>query len=199
MPKRSVRSNFLAKRKSLSDELCKKLSDEILCRFIDSGRLNDVTCVALYNAVNNEVQTTGIADYMLKQGKRLVYPRIRGTELDFFEITKLTDLTPGSFGVLEPRGENLVPVTELDLIVVPGVAFDMTGHRLGYGKGYYDRTLAACREDCNKVGIAFDFQVTDKLPILEHDQVLNLLVTDKRIIIFPPAEFHPVQAGNKIK
>ncbi len=184
MPKRSIRSQFLAQRKSLSDETHQELSDEIQKRLIDSGYLNEADCVALYSAINNEVRMDKVAEFVLQEGKRLAYPRIRGDELDFFEVADMDDLAAGSFGVMEPKGKTLVSSDELDVVVVPGVVFDLSGHRLGYGKGYYDRTLNSCRKNCKKVGVAFDFQVTDKLPTFEHDQVLTLLVTEKRTITF---------------
>jgi 5-formyltetrahydrofolate cyclo-ligase len=184
MPKRSIRSKFLAQRKSLSDETRHALSDEIQKRLIDSGCLNEVSCVALYSAINNEVHMGRFAEFILQQGKRLAYPRISGDELDFFEVANMDDLAPGSFGVMEPKGSALVPSEDLHIVVVPGVVFDLSGHRLGYGRGYYDRALERCTKKCRKIGVAYDFQVIDKLPTLEHDQVLTQLITEKRTITF---------------
>lgn len=182
MPKRSIRSRFLAERKSLPVEVCAELSDEIQQQFIDSGALKTTTCVALYCAVNNEVNTNRVARQVLDEGKTLTFPRIDGNDLDFVEVHDLAELVPGAFGVPEPKGKTLVPVNELDLVVVPGVAFDRAGHRLGYGRGYYDRALHACRKRCHKVGFAYDFQLTDLLPTMEHDQTLSMLITEKQTI-----------------
>lgn len=187
MPKRSIRSQLLAQRKSQSADDCLKLSDRIQQQFIDSGCLRDATCVALYSPINNEVHTGRLADYVLTSGKKLTYPRVQGGELTFLQVSGHEQLTTGAFGVLEPRGSEHVPLDALDVVVVPGVAFDQDGHRLGYGRGYYDRTLAACREDCKKVGLAYEMQLVEKLPTLEHDQVLSMLITESRTLVFPAA------------
>lgn len=194
MPKRSIRSQFLAQRKSLSQITCDKLSDEIQTRLIESGLLHKPSCIGLYSAINNEVLTDKIALYVLKQGKRLAFPRVKGSELAFVEIDDIKGLVQGTFGVPEPQGGNLVPLKMLDLVVVPGVVFDYSGHRLGYGQGYYDRALHFCGASCKKVGIAYEFQVTDRLPTFEHDQLLDVLVTEKRIITFSPADSDKAQA-----
>jgi 5-formyltetrahydrofolate cyclo-ligase len=78
-----------------------------------------------------------------------------------------------------------VPLTTLDLVVVPGVVFDRAGHRLGYGRGFYDRALHECRTDCMKVGFAYTFQVVDALPIVEeHDRALSVLMTEQETLNF---------------
>ena len=184
MPKRSIRSRLLAERKALSVAACADLSDEVQQRFIDSGCLQHAGCVALYSPIHNEVGTDVAARQILATGKRLAYPRVRGDALEFVAVTGLEGLAPGTFGVMEPQHGAPVPVTELDLIVVPGIAFDRRGHRLGYGRGYYDRALGCCRPDILKVGFAYDFQIVDALPAAKHDRTLSLLMTDKRIINF---------------
>jgi len=188
MPKRSIRSRFLAERQSRSADFVCDSSLEIQKRLLLSDAFAGVSTVALYSAIHNEVQTMLVAEQALVDGKRLVYPRVRGEELEFVEVENLDDLTPGSFGVLEPRGQKVVPVDELDLVVVPGVVFDLGGHRLGYGRGYYDRTLASCRDGCVKVGFAYDFQLIEALPAAGHDQTLSVLITENRIHDFTPGQ-----------
>lgn len=184
MPKRSIRSRFLAERKALSLNRCAALSKEVQEQFLRSGCLLQADCVALYSAIHNEVNTESVARQVLAAGKRLVYPRVCGEALEFVEVPGLDALTPGAFGVLEPRSGPTVSIADLDLVVVPGVVFDRTGHRLGYGRGYYDRCLSLCREDSVKVGFAYDFQVVETLPTAGHDRTLSLLMTDKRIFDF---------------
>ncbi|MCK4509003.1 MAG: 5-formyltetrahydrofolate cyclo-ligase [Desulfuromonadales bacterium] len=184
MPKRSIRTRFLAERRSRPLESCISSSAEIQLRFLQSELFHRAECLALYSAIHNEVLTETVSARAFELGKTLVYPRIKDDDLEFVEVLSLADLTRGAFGVLEPQGDRLRAVEELDLVVVPGVAFDQSGHRLGYGRGFYDRTLSACRADCAKVGLAYDSQLLDTLPVAEHDQKLSVLMTESRTLNF---------------
>jgi 5-formyltetrahydrofolate cyclo-ligase len=185
MPKRSIRARFLAERKSLSQARRDKLSEQVQTKFLQSALFADAKFLALYSAIHNEVLTDVVARCALESGKRVFYPRVAGESLEFIEITALDDLVPGSFGVSEPAGVSRVPLTRLDLVVVPGVVFDRAGHRLGYGRGFYDRALHECRTDCMKIGFAYAFQVVDALPIVEeHDRALSVLMTEQETLNF---------------
>ena len=184
MPKRSIRAQFLAKRKSCSIETCIRLSVEIQNRLLLSNLFREAACLALYSAIHNEVSTDTVFLRALELGKILAYPRVKDDVLEFVEVLSQADLVPGVFGVLEPGGDKLVPLEKLDLIVVPGVVFDQSGHRLGYGRGFYDRALAVCRADCVKVGFAYNFQLAEKLPTVEHDKTLSVLMTESRTLNF---------------
>ena len=185
MPKRSIRARFLAERKALSQELRVALSIRVQQRFLRSEKLAEVEFLALYSAVHNEVLTDAVAGWAKESGKRVAYPRVAGEKLEFVEIASLNDLTPGGFGVPEPLAGNPVAQNFLDLVIVPGVVFDRTGHRLGYGRGYYDRALDGCRPDCRKIGFAYQFQVVESLPVVEeHDRSLSALVTEDETLNF---------------
>jgi len=184
MPKRSIRSHFLTERKSRSSQICADSSSEIQARFACSGLLRDARCLALYSAIHNEVSTDEIVEQVLDSEKSLVFPRVRGEDLEFVMIESPADLVSGAFGVKEPKGCNLVPLEKIDLVVVPGVAFDLRGHRLGYGRGYYDRALAKCQSHCMKVGFAYDFQLVEELPATDYDETLSVLITESRTLNF---------------
>ncbi len=186
MPKRSIRAQFLAERKSRPSEACIGSSVEIQQRFLQSSFFQHADCLALYSAIHNEVLTDRVFKRALDAGKTLTYPRIRDDALEFVEVLAPADLAPGPFGVLEPQGDKLVEIEKLDLVVVPGVVFDQAGHRLGYGRGFYDRTLSMCRKDCVKVGFAYNFQLIASLPITEHDVTLSVLMTESQMLNFPP-------------
>jgi len=102
--------------------------------------------------------------------------------LEFYKVDDLSELSPGKFGIPEPsRDSTKIHVNDLNMIIVPGVAFDLWGRRLGYGKGYYDRTLI----DINKeslVGLAYGFQVLSCIPTELEDKGVGLLITEKGII-----------------
>jgi 5-formyltetrahydrofolate cyclo-ligase len=184
MPKKSIRAQFLADRRSLSVETCIRASLEIQQRFLKSDLFSRAHCIALYSAIHNEVLTDAVAMQAIAAGKKLVYPRVKDDGLEFIEVMSLADLAPGAFGVLEPQGDQTIPVEGLSLVVVPGVAFDRAGHRLGYGRGFYDRALAACRADCVKVGFSYDCQMIAKLPATAFDQTLSVLMTESHTYNF---------------
>lgn len=184
MPKRSIRSQFLADRKSRPLADCSALSAAVQNRFLQSSLFRDAGCLALYSAIHNEVLTDTVAGRALELGKTLVYPRIKESQLEFLPVPDLAELAVGTYGVLEPQGRSPVPVAEIDLIVVPGVVFDQSGHRLGYGRGFYDRALAACRDDCMKVGFAYDSQLVAQLPVAPHDKTLSVLMTESHTLYF---------------
>lgn len=184
MPKRSIRSRFLAERRSRAVEACIRASMEIQQRFLYSDLFQRARCLALYSAIHNEVLTETVSIRAIESGKTLVYPRIKNNDLVFVEVRSSDDLAPGAFGVLEPQGDNTIPADSLDLVIVPGVAFDLVGHRLGYGRGFYDRALAVCRADCVKLGFAYDSQLLAALPAAEHDQTLSVLMTESRTLNF---------------
>lgn len=184
MPKRSIRANFLAQRKARTQANCLTGSQKVQALFLRSDLFQEAGSLALYSAIHNEVQTETVAGIALESGKILAYPRMRNDHLEFLRVFTRTDLTPGRFGVLEPQHGELIPVEELDVVVVPGVVFDRVGHRLGYGRGFYDRALSVCRAECLKVGFAYDSQVVESLPVARHDRRLSALVTESQIVNF---------------
>lgn len=117
----------------------------------------------------------------LASGKRVVLPKVKGKELELFEIRNLdSDVSPGAWGIPEPRGSALVRLDELDVIIVPGAAFDARGNRLGYGAGFYDKLLSAFKK--LTIAVAFEEQIVPKVPADPHDVPVQKIVTEKRII-----------------
>ena len=121
---------------------------------------------------------------MWSLGKRIAVPCCVGDQLELFWLEHLDELAPRTLGILEPkegirrRSERKVDLTTLDLIVVPGVAFDRTGGRIGHGKRYYDRLLCKARPDTAIVALAFECQVFPKVPMLDHDIFMDKVVTE---------------------
>lgn len=184
MPKRPIREKILATRRHCSVETCLHLSLLIQERLLGSSTYRQAGTIGLYSPVLNEVQTELVARHCFADAKRLAYPRVTATGLQFIAVSGFDELAPGTFGILEPTGDRQVAFAELDLLVVPGVAFDLFGHRLGYGKGYYDRALTQCRAGLDRVGFAYEFQVVDQLPAADHDCRLTGLVTEQRMLRF---------------
>jgi 5-formyltetrahydrofolate cyclo-ligase len=141
-------------------------------------------------AIDKEVLTDGLLHQALTAGKEVVLPVVQAErQLALYAIGDVErDVAPGFRGILEPRhqGASPVDVASLELAIVPGVAFDLQGGRLGYGAGYYDRLLSCFPPGIPKVGIAFDFQVIPRLPRQSHDIALDAIVTESRVISRTP-------------
>ncbi len=137
--------------------------------------------IAMYSPVKREVDTAVLFDLAIGLGKRVYFPKVFGSDLRFFQVEKFADMQPGTFGVLEPVSSVVAVTPNFDLMIIPGVAFDIHGNRLGYGKGYYDRWLAASRPRVT-VGLAFDLQIVNGLPAETHDQRLDFIATETRFI-----------------
>ena len=139
--------------------------------------------LALYAARPDELGTLEAATQLAEHGVTLCYPRVaaKTRTLSFFHVTDPTTLEPGSFGIAEPdAAAKPVPLDSIELFVVPGLAFDRTGGRLGWGKGHYDATLAHARG--TRVGFCFDWQIVDQVPRAPHDVLMQLLVTSTGVM-----------------
>ena len=117
----------------------------------------------------------------LTSGKRVILPKVNGKELELFEIKNFDkDVSSGAWGIPEPRASAPVRLDELDIIIVPGAAFDEQGNRLGYGAGFYDKLLSAFKKPT--VALAFEEQIVSAVPAASHDIPIKKIVTDKRVI-----------------
>lgn len=138
------------------------------------------TTVLCYVALPYEVQTWDLIEEMLSNGKRVIVPvaQRRTKSLRLSELKDPAELSRrGAFGVREPSVVRPVRTRELDLVLVPGVAFDRRGHRLGHGYGYFDRLLARMPKTTPTVGLAYRFQLLDRLPIASHDRAVQTVLT----------------------
>lgn len=179
MPKQVLRETLLAKRLQLSAEQGRRLSQVAQAHLASSALFRNAASVALYSPTRGEVETQLLFSLARQAKKTVCYPRVEGEGMVFAEVDDLSCLASGAFGLLEPQGGSGVPIAELDLMVVPGVAFDRTGHRLGYGKGFYDRELHSSGFSGVLIGLCFDFQLVDRLPSEMHDVPVDYLVTEQ--------------------
>ncbi len=183
MPKNALREELLARRAALSRDEWLQASCAAQQRLLGMQLFSEADCIALYAPIRQELDTTLLFHAARVQGKRLLYPQVSGDLLVFRQVEREADLVAGSFGVLEP-GSALpaVPVESAQLIVVPGVAFDSRGGRIGFGKGFYDRALDGCAPQIDLVGFCHDFQVVASIPAEPHDVRMKYVVTDARCI-----------------
>lgn len=184
MPKKSVREEMLARRKCLAAASSLSLSLRVQERLLATPQFAAAGALALYCAIQNEVFTEAVFAAARRSGKTVAYPRVSGEGLEFVEVFDRCELGRGAFGILEPTGSRRLPLKALDLVVVPGVAFDLTGHRLGYGKGYYDRVLHDCGERGVLAGFCFEFQLVEALPAEAHDVRMDMVITEERTLGF---------------
>lgn len=188
MSKQPIRDELLLRRTSQVAAERQRLSQNIQQGLLATAEFSSAFCIVLYSPVRGEVLTDLLAEKAQQLGKRLIFPRMRGRQLDLVETASRDELLPGPFGILEPSGDHTVAIGEVDLLVVPGVVFDRAGHRIGYGKGFYDRLLHGAEHAC-KAGIAFDFQLVEALPVEAHDVRMDLLVTESTLLRW--SEDHP--------
>jgi 5-formyltetrahydrofolate cyclo-ligase len=140
--------------------------------------------IALYAALPYELPTRLLFDAIVEKTGAALLPRtVNPLGLEFFAVERWEDLRPGGFGVLEPEAEGTaVRLTPGDLVVVPGVAFDEDGYRLGHGKGYYDRAFANELGDSpTLVGFGYEFQIVDAVPHDHRDRQMDAIVTDQKV------------------
>ncbi|QXE90802.1 5-formyltetrahydrofolate cyclo-ligase [Geomonas subterranea] len=181
MPKRAHRAATLARRRELSKPQVASLSLALQQRFLDLPEYQAARTLVLYAPIHHEVDTAAVAVAALASGKTLLYPAVAGHDLKFCRVAALAELAPGKYGIPEPEGEGCDPA-EADLIVVPGVAFDLCGRRIGYGKGYYDRSLHRLEGSGKLVAFCYDFQLLQEIAGEPHDVTMDLIVTESRVV-----------------
>jgi len=164
-----------------------QLSEAVMGNVITSMEFERSATVASYVAKNDEVRTEGIIKSSMARGKRVIVPvtSSSGRTLIFSELYDYDkELAPARFGVLEPKKEYLrpIPLEKADLILVPLVAWDYNGHRLGYGKGYFDSVLARVGMSKFTMGLALECQRTPRIPSEPHDVRLMAVATEMRIV-----------------
>jgi len=179
--KKTLRKQALALRDSMSLDQRTAKSREIEERLFSLPEFKAARTVLFFASFRSEVDTGPMIRRALAFGKRVVLPKVIGTELALYEIVDLDrDVAPGAWGIPEPREPRTVRLDEIDLILVPGAAFDCHGNRLGYGAGFYDKLLPAFSK--TTVALAFESQVVAQVPAELHDVPVKKIVTERRAI-----------------
>lgn len=184
LDKATLRVRARVARRSITPEVREDSSYAIAERVLGLPEMQDAGAVLLYGASPEEVETLPIEQALRERGVRIAYPRVGDHgHLDLYWLNDRSELERGSFGLLEPpEGTDSALPSEIDAIIVPGVAFDAEGGRLGYGGGYYDVLLAGPCAGVPAIGVAFDEQVVSRIPCEEGDQRVCVLVTPTRTI-----------------
>jgi 5-formyltetrahydrofolate cyclo-ligase len=183
--KQQMRVEAAARRAQQAD--VDRLSRQIFERLTTLPEYVGAGTLMLYLDIRSEVRTRWSVPTLWQQGKRIVVPYCENGDIELFRLDRLEELAPGTMGVLEPKhelrgdtGRQVAPAA-LDLVVVPGLAFDRHGARLGYGKGYYDRLLHQIRPEAAKVAVCFECQLFDEIPVLPHDICADIVVTESAV------------------
>jgi len=184
--KQELRALALLKRRSMDPEELAELSSRVAANLRSLKEYKAATLVISYCAKDDEVQTRPIIERALEEGKRVavIVTDVRTKTLSFSELESFEDdLAPGTFGILEPKPGKVrpVPFSQADVVLVPLVAWDEKGRRLGYGAGYFDRALAGASRT-TKVGLALESQRLARIPESKHDVPLDVIVTERRVV-----------------
>jgi len=174
----------LAKRNSLSKQQVERKSQAIQERFLDLPEFKNAQAIMLYFSIKNEAKTKGIIEKTLQLGKKVVLPvtNFENRKIVPTELGSLKELKKTRQGLFEPTGKNQVKTSELQLVVVPGIAFDTQGSRIGTGKGFYDSLLRRTTTKVPLVGLCFEENLEEALPKESHDVKMDIIVTDKKVI-----------------
>lgn len=185
--KQRLRKEVLDRRNRLTTAQRVIRSADILQKLFELEAVRSAAWIHFYLSYGSEVETTGMIAHALLRGKRVTVPKMEPASKQLV-LSELKDpvheLSPGPKGIPEPKPEVFRPVGvgTMDLFVVPGVAFDERGNRLGQGAGYYDRLLAESSGTIPIVGLAFELQLAKDIPVGDHDVKVDWVITEKRVI-----------------
>ncbi|HEY7660824.1 MAG TPA: 5-formyltetrahydrofolate cyclo-ligase [Actinomycetota bacterium] len=180
--KRSLRRAVLAERDAMTSRERDAASEAIAERFAGLPEAKRARTVLAFWSFGSEVDTAPLIDRLVAAGSSIALPRLEGTEMTAVGWSPGDPVTTASFGAMEPASGRAVDPASIDLVVVPGVAFDRAGGRVGYGGGYYDRFLGRLRPGVPAIAVAFDHQIVDRVPSGRGDRSVDAIVTEREII-----------------
>ena len=177
MDKKAFRREIGAKKREMTLEQINTASQRLCEKFFATDAYKNARSIYAYLPYNQEIRTWDIVTRALSDGKRVAVPKCYGEVMKFLWISDLDHIAPGAFNIPEPIADEPEADDETALILMPGLAFDSEGHRLGYGGGFYDRYLAE-HHDHTLVALCYDFQLFDHLETEAHDIPVDLVIAD---------------------
>lgn len=185
--KKEFRKKVISERKNQSPEFISKNSSIITDKLLQMDCVKKAKTIMLYLDFNNEVQTDDLINKLISLRKIVASPITLKEEKKLIptQITNLKEgIKIGAYNIREPKPEcsKAIDIKDLDVVIVPAVAYDTDCYRLGYGGGFYDRFLENLRPDAKTIGIAFDLQIFDEVPKEPHDAQLDFIITESKII-----------------
>ena len=180
--KLALRNRMRAVRQALPESACDARSSAITKRLLALPEVDGAETILAFASIRNEVRTRASMAAAWAAGKRVVLPRVAGDELQLCLVDSETVLVEGAFSVPEPPETSaIVPPSQVDIALVPALAVDPRGYRIGYGGGYYDKLIPQLRRACT-CAVAYDFQLIAEVPELPFDVAVDVVVTDRRVI-----------------
>lgn len=178
MDKSYIRRNIKAIKRTLSDAAKREAAKHVFFRLEAIDEFVSSQNILIYHSLPDELSTIEFINKWNKR-KNLFLPRVNGENLEILAFD--SNLLTGAFNIKEPAGDNIVDINSLDLIIVPAIAFDCKGNRIGRGKGYYDRLLKSAK-GIMKIVVGYDFQLIDDIESELHDIPVDVIITDKHMI-----------------
>lgn len=178
-PKSKLRNQIAELKKQYTTKDLFLMSEEVFSVLEITGAFQDAKTIFIYNSLPDEVSTNDFIERW-KDQKTFILPIVSGKDLKLHKLSGNSVFKKSEFGINEPIGENFTNYREIDLAIIPGVAFDRKGNRLGRGKGFYDRLLPQL--SAPKMGICFDFQLSDTIPTNDKDIKMDIVVSENDLI-----------------
>lgn len=176
LEKNEIRKQVKEKRLVLDSATESRWNELLAEKILDLPEIRRAFCIYCYVSFHHEAGTSRIIEALLELGKLVAVPKVFEKELEFFAISGRQDLEEGTMGILEPKASCLRVRDLLAPVLVPGLAFDLSGARIGYGGGYYDRFFEREPEH-PRLALAYEFQIFDSLPSKPHDKTMNQIIT----------------------
>jgi len=184
--KSQLRGTVRGKLREAGQEALEKWSDQITARILDLPEYPAAETIMVYLSLRNEYRSGPLIEAALSAGKNVCAPKVVWQTWQMYAVALdgPNDFEEDERGLKEPRSDKQIAADQIDLVLVPGLAFDLRGRRLGRGGGFYDRFLARSDLHARKVAAAFDLQIVSRLPFDSHDQPVDLIVTTTKLLRF---------------
>lgn len=176
LSKNEIREQVKSDRMALRQKQETEWDHAICSKILNLRSVRQAFCVYCYISFHHEAGTGKLIESLLDMGKYVAVPKVTGKKLVFYAIFGKCDLESGVMGIMEPKEECLRISDPFAPVIVPGIAFDREGRRIGYGGGYYDRFFEE-EPDHKRLGIAYPFQLFDSVPAEPHDRGMDLVIT----------------------
>lgn len=180
LEKDKIREKLLSERHKLRKSDVSGKSKSIYKRLVNFSEIKTSKRILVYLAINSEVDTKRLIHFLISSGKELFVPAFDNNRWLISKFSGFDNLEKGPYGILQPVDKSRVESKVIDVAIVPGIAFDKDGVRLGYGKGVYDRLLKNFKGI--KIALAYDFQIVEKLPQEEHDLSVDFIISQQRLL-----------------
>lgn len=173
MLKKELRSEIRKRKKQFSPVQLQEMSRDIIDRMMSHPKVIEAKTILIYYSMPDEVCTHDVIEYMIAEEKRVILPKVIDDEnMELRLYTGKQDLQESSYHIMEPSGKTFKEYKEIDVAIIPGMAFDKSNNRLGRGKGYYDRFLRSAPY-IYRIGVCFDFQKLESIPTDIYDIKMN--------------------------